>query len=143
MGKPDDPGEQPIPEDSGSNRDAEGKFKPGHSGNPNGRPKKQSPQERFFKEFGKHGEQELFRALAQAIMERLEGPNKDLATDSDVEWLLKRIWPVPTKIEAEVEHSEREAPVIPTEEERRREVAKILWGEEDAEPNTPGTDTVQ
>lgn len=117
-----------------------GHFLPGWKGGP-GRPKGQARtlEAHFQQQFGETNTRILASKLARYVQ---TAPLSEIVQN---DWLLKRIWPVPLKIDATVEHRDQEAPEVPAEDERLRSVSSFL---DDALAERgvsldPGTDTIQ
>lgn len=145
---------KPIPERAGSykpGRNALGQILPGHTGNPNGRPKKVTLEERVTRAIGPQSEEIIAERLAQGVIRASEkfelGTRLGKFEIEMLDWWLKRRWPVPQKIEAKIEDDgRRDPPEIPTSDDRARAVAAILGGdgdEDSPQPNVEGTETVQ
>lgn len=130
-------------------RNALGQLLPGHTANPNGRPRKKTLEELVTKAIGPSDREIIAERLAQGVVraaEKYEEGTKLGKFDIEIlEWWLKREWPAPSKVEATVVTDERrsDAPLIPTEADREKAVATILHGDPDAEPNVEGTEKRQ
>ena len=119
-------------------RDARGRIVAGSAAlNPGGRPK--SLRVAFLKELGDEGHAEFVRKLAQCV--RDWDPETDPDIPDRVAWFLDREYPKTTKLQAEVEHTQREPVKIPVTQERVGAVAEILHAVDSAEsvPETPET----
>jgi hypothetical protein len=83
------PGEQE------SNRDAQGKFKPGMSGNPSGRPKGRISVTRFIRELLAEGDGERARNVAESIIKNAE--------DGDIRHIAELLQRVDGKVTDKIE----------------------------------------